>query len=743
MSRVRLICAFSLLLAVGCDDGPVGGTDAGTPPPMLDAGPGEDLLRDDCEAIVPEFCALPFPSDYFLVDDSSTASGHRVNLGETTLPRGNVPPRRHVNPGPINQRDGWSVNGSLLAYLPGAVPDGLPDSQHIADSLAADSPTVLIDTSTGERVPHFAELDFSMLCARGFADCDGDQLNGCETDLNDPANCGMCGNACTGGNVCASNLCRAECNVGQTLIDGACLDDARRALCDDQVPCPQPAPPRTLIIRPVVVLDHETRYVVAVRGVRDGSGAAIPAPATFAALRDGSPSDVSSIEARRAHFDEIFTTLEGAGVTRSELQLAWDFTTSSLTDDTGWLVSARDQALEHVGEDGPEFRVVNDGEIPGEMPIRDFTEEENAHIRRRVNIAMTVPLFTDVPEAGARINLGPDGMPAINGTAEFYMVVNIPRSATPDTPARPIQYGHGLLGDRYQANAGWLAEFGNTNGFIPFGVDWKGMAFDDVAPITIALARGTLEDFATVPERLVQGITNALLAMRLMRTGLGTHEAFQIDGRSVIDTSAGFYTGDSQGGIFGGTYMALSTDVERGILGVPGQPYNLLLNRSVDFDPYLALLRQSFDEGPNIQLAIVAIQQLWDRAEPGSFTRHIMNDPLPGTPAHQVILQPAMGDHQVTTLGAHIMARAIGAVTIMPQTRPIFGIEEVMGPHPGSAIVEFDFGLPPDPLYNTPQRQGEDPHGDVRRNPRALAQTLHFFQTGEIIHTCDGPCDPE
>ena len=51
--------------------------------------------------------------------------------------------------------------------------------------------------------------------------------------------------------------------------------------------------------------------------------------------------------------------------------------------------------------------------------------------------------------------------------------------------------------------------------------------------------------------------------------------------------------GDSQGGIFGGTFMALSQDVERGAVDVYGQPYNLLLNRSVDFDPYLALLRES------------------------------------------------------------------------------------------------------------------------------------------------------
>ncbi|MCA9605496.1 MAG: hypothetical protein KC619_07865 [Myxococcales bacterium] len=743
MSRVRILCAF-LVLAAGCDDDPPAGTDAGTPPPMVDAGPGEDLFRADCEALVPEYCALPFPSDYWLVDDSSTASGHRVNLGETTLPRSRTPPRQHSDPTPVNTRDGWSVNGSILAYLPGAYPTGLPDPLHIEDSLAADSPTVLIDAETGERVPHFAELDYSLLCARGFADCDDDPRNGCETDLYAPTSCGGCGITCGAGEVCSSNLCRSECQTGQTLVDGACIDDARAFTCGGAgFPCEQPPPQRTFIIRPVVPLEHEHRYVVGIRNVVNGAGEVIDAPAPFAALRDDTPSDVTTIEARRDHFEAIFTTLQGAGVSRSELQLAWDFTTGSLINDTGWLLSARDQALAFVGEDGPAFRVVDEGEIPGEVPIRDFTEEENANIRRRVNIAMTVPLFMDVPEAGGRIHLGADGMPEMNGTAEYYMVVNIPRSATPDTPARPIQYGHGLLGDRYQANAGWLAEFGNTNGFMPFGVDWKGMAFDDVAGIILALQRGQMQEFATVPERLVQGITNALLAMRLMLTGLGTHEAFQIDGRSVIDTSAGFYTGDSQGGIFGGTYMAVTTDVERGILGVPGQPYNLLLTRSIDFNTYYALLRQPFDDGPNIQIALAVMQSLWDRTEPGSYTRHIMNDPLPGTPSHQVILQPAIGDHQVTTLGAAVMARAIGAVTIAPQTRPIWGIEEVTGPHTGSAIVEFDFGLDPEPLYNIPPHDGDDPHGSVRRNPRALAQTLHFFQTGEIIHTCDGVCDPE
>lgn len=650
---VFLACLFVTLSAC---DGPVvtPPTDAGT-----DAGPPEDLLRPDCEALVPEFCALPWPSDYFLADDPSTPTGHRLAVGATTLPQATVRGRStHIDPAPLATRDGWSVNASILAYLPGATATGLPSPANIGLSLEDGSPTVLMNAQTGERVPHFSEIDESV----------GD-----------------------------------------------------------------PEAPRTFIVRPVVPLEHATRYIVAIRGVVDAGGAVIPASETFAALRDGTDSDLAYITQRREHFEALFGTLETNGVTRSDLQLAWDFTTSSLQDDTGWMLAVRDATLAAIGDDGPDFRIES---------IEEFTPDQNANIARRVHVMMTVPSFLTGTERTDGLNFGADGMPEQNGTIEFPIVVNIPRNATPDTPVRPIQYGHGLLGSREQANAGWLAEFGNANGFMPFGTDWIGMADIDYPTVVLSISSGHLEDFHVIPERLVQGIVNALSAMRLMLGAFGNHPDLLVDGRSVVDTSAGFYTGDSQGGIFGGTYMAITTDVERGILGVPGQPYNLLLNRSVDFDPYLTFARMAYRDGVDIQLVLNYLQQLWDRAEPGSYTRHIMNDPLPGTPTHQVILQAAIGDHQVTTLGAHIMARAIGAVAIRPQTRPMWNIEEVDGPHVGSAIVEFEYGVP-EPITNTPPRDGEDPHGSVRRNPRALEQTLHFYQTGEIIHTCDGICDPE
>ena len=47
-------------------------------------------------------------------------------------------------------------------------------------------------------------------CNAGFANCDGNAANGCETFLmTDPHNCGTCGNACATGYTCVSGVCIA------------------------------------------------------------------------------------------------------------------------------------------------------------------------------------------------------------------------------------------------------------------------------------------------------------------------------------------------------------------------------------------------------------------------------------------------------------------------------------------------------------------------------------------------------
>jgi len=135
---------------------------------------------------------------------------------------------------------------------------------------------------------------------------------------------------------------------------------------------------------------------------------------------------------------------------------------------------------------------------------------------------------------------------------------------------------------------------------------------------------------------------------------------------------------------------------------------------------------------------------MWDRTEPNGYLPYISENMLPGTPKHDVLLHVAIGDHQVSPLGAHIIARAVKAKTLAPSPRPIFGIEAVPSPiATGSGIIEFDFHLPEAPKTNEPPTKGEDPHDLVRELGKSIEQSDVFFREGIIKQTCDGVCDPE
>ena len=68
-------------------------------------------------------------------------------------------------------------------------------------------------------------------CAVGWADCDGNPSNGCETDVTKPATCGSCTNACpTNEPVCAAGTCVSGCPTATpTLCSGTCVDTTSNA----------------------------------------------------------------------------------------------------------------------------------------------------------------------------------------------------------------------------------------------------------------------------------------------------------------------------------------------------------------------------------------------------------------------------------------------------------------------------------------------------------------------------------
>lgn len=68
-------------------------------------------------------------------------------------------------------------------------------------------------------------------CASGFADCDGDPANGCETKLGTVSDCQGCGMRCTSSSFCVTGPATAECTpvCTSTVCSGECVDLATSA----------------------------------------------------------------------------------------------------------------------------------------------------------------------------------------------------------------------------------------------------------------------------------------------------------------------------------------------------------------------------------------------------------------------------------------------------------------------------------------------------------------------------------
>lgn len=483
---------------------------------------------------------------------------------------------------------------------------------------------------------------------------------------------------------------------------------------------------RAFMIRPAVRLENGRRYIVAVRGLEDAAGNPISPSETFGALRDRLPSDDPAVTERRSLYVDIFENLSKAGVARDDLILAWDFWTASRQNNTGWMVHMRDEGLRLVEEDGGiQYTITS---------VDQDLDPDN--IAYRIYLRMRVPMYLDQVEPLASLTFGADGLPDPNPDmpwAEFDVEVLIPHSAMQE-PASLLQYGHGLLGAKEQIESEHFRTFINEYNYIIFGVDFIGFAADDEVWIGAMLGNGRFEQFQHVIERQHQGMLNSLLAMRLMKTSFAADPEYG----PYVDPSRSYYHGISQGGIYGGTYMGLTTDAPRGALGVMGMSYNVLLSRSVDFDDFFTIMRSSFPDSRDHMMMLDLAQMLWDRIDPSSYTRHIRGNTLPGTPPHEVLLRAALGDHQVTNYGAHLMVRDLDIPHLDTGLREIWGIETVPGPIEGSGYIEYDFGLPPDPVGNIPQAECDDPHGKLRKLESARRQLDLFLQEGVIDNFCPG-----
>jgi hypothetical protein len=677
-------------------------------------------------------CLFPWPSDDFTVADPSTGTGERLNLDPLSTPvnKSDV----HVDPTELNRSDGFSPGASIVTHVPGlTTPQAFKRTRAVSltdmdQAFRPNQPIVLIDATTGKRQLIWAELDATATTQKN-------------TDL--------------------------IIRVGKNLVDG-----------------------------------H--RYIVAMRNLKNASGERIPAPPGFVLYRDGVETDVPPIESRRQHFESIFKTLGKAGIRRGDLYGAWDFTVASTQNIAGRMLHIRDDALGQLGDhtpgDGieqghaPSFTItdVKTVDEPNPRPgHEDLAVTDPSHAVenvREVTGTFQVPCYLDQAgcPSGSKFNLAPNGLPRQmgNNTYTANFTCNIPRSATREqTPGsggwtvvhsdRTSMYGHGLFGDAGEVHTQNVRQLGDDENVVTCAADFIGMADEDVVPEAIPALRD-LSNFPALPDRLQQGFLDFIYLGRLMSMpgGFARNPAFKFGGTSAIDTSKGvFYYGNSQGGIAGGALTAVEPDLTRSVLYVPGMNYSTLLTRSVDFSDYALILYPSYPDESVRPLLLSMIQMEWDRGEPNGYANHMTGDPLPGTPAHHVLIEMAYGDHQVSNVTTEVEARTIGAPLRRPALDPgrapgvftdFFPDLPTLGPLSGSAAhgngyFVWDIGPKrPDgmggflgtasaPITNTApdDTYGVDPHDTViDTSPAIRHQIAEFIKPhGKIVGVCGGsPC---
>jgi hypothetical protein len=313
------------------------------------------------------------------------------------------------------------------------------------------------------------------------------------------------------------------------------------------------------------------------------------------------------------------------------------------------------------------------------------------------------------------------------------------------------------------------------------------LAEDDTAFVASVLS--DLNRFPSVPDRLQQGMLNYLYLGRLMlhQNGLGAAEEFTTeDGAPIFNTAEAYFDGNSLGAVIGGAVTAIGQDFTKSSLGVGGMNFSLLLNRSVDFDQYFAILRSAYPDPLDQQILFGVIQMLWDSGETSGYVQHMTNRTYRGTPPKTVLMTVAFGDHQVTNSSADIIARTLDIPIYQPtlpegadDTGAEVEEETVSGeeaetdsrfydlapirefPHIGSAFFYWYSGTLPPPNGNITPIMGPlyeencsgpaaeerveclDPHEDPRRQPEVMEQKDAFFKPdGTVTNVChDEPCE--
>lgn len=446
-------------------------------------------------------------------------------------------------------------------------------------------------------------------------------------------------------------------------------------------------------------------------------------------MRDGNRLS-RALTALKPRYDEIFAVLEKAGVARNTLTLAWDVTTASESTVTGHLVGMRDLA----------FSMLDQGKLG--YTITSSKDSTDPNLLRQVLATIQVPWFLKDTSGKSMMTFDASGKPSANTVVDVPITINIPRcAATATKPLPVVVFGHGLFGTAKDTLSGAPAMAAADNLCKVFiGTDWIGLAAEDAKILPDLLAEN-LNNFYVLSDRLQQAHVNAQVMTRMFLRKIKDDPAMQVGGRATTDGSEVYYFGVSDGGIQGTTFMALTPDVVRGVLNVPGGGWSLMLYRSADLGRFNGLLALVLPDALDRQVAVAVTQAEWDHTDSINFAPHLLHDPLPSVPVKRILVQESIGDAQVPNVSTRMLARTM-ELPSFDLVEPVSGLVVSKAPLDSAYTQWNSHATPLPPEDNTALAKDNGAHDSIWKSPKALQQIASFCQpNGQVVSVCDGPCE--
>ncbi|MFN8642352.1 MAG: hypothetical protein U0802_12115 [Candidatus Binatia bacterium] len=665
---------------------------------------------DECEVLNNAECLLPYPSSRFLDPDPTTATGWRLHLPDRGLPVIGEP----LTAAPLNTVDGFSPTVQILMHFPQGVdllasgasrllppgccgqPEGPPwiDTRtSTGRSLDDDSPSVLLDADTGERVLHWLELDARaagnparqalilrpgeslvpghhyIVALRGLRAADGSG-----DVVAEPAFAALRDERPTSIAAIENRRAAMEAVFDALTVNG--IDRAGLVLAFDFV---------------VQSEDQLTRQMLS---MRDQAFAYL---ATVEADAESVPFTITKVEDHDCSAPGAVTWRDVKGTFRSPL----------------FLTQSPDQ------KGAAELAVDGD-----DLPV------QNGFMNAVFSVAIPCSLLpAEAPEAH----------PIVLGHGLFGTGESMTRGV-PGAAGRVVPW-------TYVAGAtDWRGLSAPDAGFVASEVVGIGESqLNHFAALPDRLRQGMLNTLV-LARMMKRGIFNR--DRETFATPLG---------RPVFagpDVEM-YYYGISLGGIMGTWFSALTPDVERFGVDVPAINFSCLLQRSTQFSAYDQLLAGIGITDPmDAILGLGLLHELWVGGEPAGYARHITGDLLPGSgDPKRILMTPAWLDKQVSNQCTEIAARTLQLPNLAPGSlqRGLQGIPDLDGPL-DSAYVMYDSGafdifnpahepfIPP--LANRIPSPVCDPHGARPAIPAGIRQLANFLRPGgQIENFCDGDCD--